>query len=438
MKRINHLLANSRLFFIIWCMLAAFGTYFCMYAFRKPFTSGTYTDLTLFELDYKAILIISQVLGYMLSKMVGIKVISELKATGRKKLIICLILFAEAALLLFGAVPQPYNFFFMFLNGLPLGMVWGIVFSYLEGRRFTEMLAMGLSVSLIISSGLLKTTYFTIHEWLPFVSEFWMPAVIGLLFLPFFFTFVWMLSVIPEPSKADKLLKAERLPMTPKDKRIVIAEYGFAIFGLGLIYMMLTTMRDFRDNFSVEIWNEIDSHWDKGVLSLTESISGIIVLVSIGSLSLIRNNIRGFWATLYLIALGLILSGGSTLLFQLNLLSPFWWMLLIGMGMFLAYTPIQVVIFDRMIALFKVKGNAGFFVYICDSAGYLGSVFLLLYKEFFMRDLSWCKVLIRFSYILTVTCLIILVLVSVFFTRKIGVKRPIAGILNKIPLSTGK
>lgn len=402
-----------------------------MYAFRKPFTNGTYSGLTLWDLDYKAILIISQLLGYMLSKMLGIKIISELKATGRKKLIICLILFAETALILFGIVPRPYNFFLLFLNGLPLGMVWGIVFSYLEGRRFTEMLGMGLSVSLIVSSGILKTTYFTVHEWLPFVSEFWMPAVIGLIFLPFFLTFVWMLSVIPEPSESDKLLKVERLPMTAEDKRVVMAEYGLAVVGLGLIYMMLTTMRDFRDNFSVEIWNEIDSHWDKGVLSLTESISGIIVLSSIGFLSLIRNNIRGFWATLCLVALGLTLSGGSTLLFELNLIRPFWWMLLVGMGMFLAYTPIQVVLFDRMIALFKVKANAGFFVYICDSAGYLGSVFLLLYKEFFMRDLSWCKVLIRFSYTLTVVSLVILVLVSIFFNRKLGIKGPITGVLDR-------
>ncbi|NRF40803.1 DUF5690 family protein [Pedobacter foliorum] len=431
MKRINHLLANSKLFFIIWCMLAAFGTYFCMYAFRKPFTNGTYTDITLWGLDYKAILIIAQLTGYMLSKFVGIKVISELKASGRKKLIICLILFAEAALLLFGAVPQPYNFFFLFLNGLPLGMVWGIVFSYLEGRRFTETLAMGLSISLIFSSGMIKTIYFMIHEWLPMVSEFWMPALMGILFLPLFLTFVWMLSVIPNPTETDKILRVERLPMNAEDKRSVMAEFGFAIFGIGLIYMMLTTMRDFRDNFSVEIWNEIDSGWDKGVLSLTESISGIIVLIAIGSLSMIRNNIRGFWATQYLIALGLLLSGASTLFFQMHLISPFWWMLLVGMGMFLAYTPIQVVLFDRMIALFKIKANAGFFVYICDSVGYLGSVLLLLYKEFFMRDLSWCNVLIRFSYALTVVCLVLMVMVSIFFNRKIGIKGPITGVLDR-------
>ncbi len=413
-------------------MVAAFGTYFCMYAFRKPFTSGTYTGLMLWGIDYKAVLIITQVLGYMVSKFIGIKVISELKASGRVKLIIKLIVFAEVALILFGLVPYPYNFIFLFLNGLPLGMVWGIVFSYLEGRRFTEMLAMGLSISLIVSSGILKTIYFMVHGWFPLLSEFWMPCVIGLIFLPLFLLFVWMLSVIPNPTETDKLLRVERVAMTKADKRIILKEYGPAIIGTGLVYTILTTMRDFRDNFSVEIWNEIAPHWDKTVFSITEAISGVIVLAAIGCLSLIRSNIKGFWATQYLVVLGLLISGGSTLLFHLHVLGSFWWMLLVGMGMFLAYTPIQVVLFERMIALFKLKANAGFFVYICDSFGYLGSVGLLLYKEFFMRNLSWANVLMQFSYLLTIVCILLMVSVAVFFNRKLWVKGLPSRELDKI------
>ena len=54
--------------------------------------------------------------------------------------------------LLFAIVPPPYNVIFLFTNGLPLGMVWGMVFGYLEGRRFTEVLGAGLSVSFIFSA----------------------------------------------------------------------------------------------------------------------------------------------------------------------------------------------------------------------------------------------------------------------------------------------
>jgi hypothetical protein len=417
MNSIKQLLATSKPFFIFWCMLAAFGTYFCMYAFRKPFNAGTYEGLTLWDIHYKTILIISQVFGYMLSKFIGIKVISELKSTSRTKLIIGLILFAETALLLFGLVPHPYNFFFLFLNGLPLGMIWGIVFSYLEGRRFTEVLAIGLSISLIVSSGILKTLYFDVREWFPAITEFWMPFVMGLIFLPLFFVFVWMLSVIPAPSQDDMLARSPRLPMTGEDKRNVFRKYGWGVLCYIILYTFLATLRDFRDNFAVEIWNEVDPGWNKNVFTQTEAITSVVVLVAIGSLSAIRSNLKGFWSVNSIIGLGFLISGSASLLFQSGKISPFWWMFLLGTGLFLAYMPMQIALFERMIAFFRVKANAGFFVYMCDSIGYMGSVVLMLYKEFFMKDLKWSLVLIKFTYLQSVLSLTLLAVACIFFFR---------------------
>lgn len=418
MKLLKHLLDTSKPFFIAWCMIAAFGTYFCMYAFRKPFNAGTYEGLTLWGGSYKIVLIISQVLGYMLSKFIGIKVISELKAASRSQLIIGLILFAEIALLLFGLVPHPYNFVCLFLNGLPLGMIWGIVFSYLEGRRFTEILAIGLSVSLIVSSGMLKTIYFDVHGFFPNISEFWMPFVMGLVFLPFFFLFVWMLSVIPKPSEEDILSRAPRLPMTNEDKKTVFRKYGMGLIAFVILYTFLATLRDFRDNFAVEIWQEIDPVWNKNVFTETEAIVSVIVLSVIGSLSAIKNNLKGFWAVTGIIGLGFVISAGATLFFQYQLISPFAWMLLLGTGLFLSYMPMQIALFERMIAFFKIKANAGFFVYLCDSIGYLGSVFLLLYKEFFMKEMEWSKVMIDFTYLQSIMSLLLLGGACIFFYKR--------------------
>jgi MFS family permease len=418
MVLLKDLLTRSKVFFIAWCIVAAFGTYFCMYAFRKPFNAGTYEAYTLWGFHYKIVLIVAQVLGYMCSKWIGIKIISELKAASRQTLIVGLILFAEAALVLFGLGPAPYNLVFLFFNGLPLGMVWGVIFSYLEGRKFTEVLGMGLSISLIVSSGFLKTIYFQIHDLFPGLTEFWLPAIIGLAFLPAFLFFSWMLSIIPEPSETDKLLRSERVPMNNADKQLVMKNYGPGVLAFVLIYLLLATMRDLRDNFSVEIWNEIEPGWNGTIFSKTETISGLIVLLSVGSLSLIRSNLKGFEAIQGMIAFGLLICGISTLLFGNGLISPFAWMLVLGVGMFLAYTPIQVALFERLIALFRIKANAGFFVYICDACGYMGSVVLLLYKEFFMKELSWSSVLMQFSYFLTALGLVSLICAYFFFHKK--------------------
>ena len=131
--------------FVAYAVLAAFATYFCMYAFRKPFAAAKYEGLAFFdtEVDFKTILVISQIIGYALSKYVGIKVCSEISRNNLARFLVGLILFAEFALLLFGLVPEQFKVAAIFLNGIPLGMVWGSVSRYLEGvaRRRLCLLA---------------------------------------------------------------------------------------------------------------------------------------------------------------------------------------------------------------------------------------------------------------------------------------------------------
>ena len=63
------------LIFSIYAISAAFSCYFCMYAFRKPYTAIGYESYdSLWGLDYKIALILAQLFGYTLSKFLGIKV----------------------------------------------------------------------------------------------------------------------------------------------------------------------------------------------------------------------------------------------------------------------------------------------------------------------------------------------------------------------------
>ena len=118
---------------------------------------GTFTGQQYFHIDYKVWLVIAQIIGYTLSKFYGIKFIAELKPGQRAKYILLLIGIAWLALLFFAIVPAPYNIIFLFINGFPLGLIWGLVFGYLEGRKSTEFMAAVLSISLIFASGFVKT-----------------------------------------------------------------------------------------------------------------------------------------------------------------------------------------------------------------------------------------------------------------------------------------
>ncbi|MBA4852356.1 DUF5690 family protein [Emticicia sp. BO119] len=414
MKRI---LAKSEVLLIVWCIIAAFGTYFCMYAFRKPFTTGLYENYELWGMGYKSILIISQVFGYMLSKIIGIKVIAELKPKSRILLIIGLITFAEVALLAFGFVPFPYNFGLLFLNGLPLGMVWGVIFSFLEGRKLTEFLSLGLSLNLVMTSGVLKTIYLYLQETYQ-INEFHLPYVIGLIFLPFFLFFVWMLAQIPPPNHEDTLLRNQRTAMTKDDKRKIIKEFGLGLFCFVGMYLLMATVRDFRDNFAVEVWREIDPDFSKIIFSEIETTIGLIVVSLIALIAFIRNNFYSYLTFTAMMLMAVAACGGSTWAFQQQIIPAKLWMLSLGIGLFLPYLLIQTVVFERLIALFRVKGNVGFLVYICDSIGYLGSVSLLIYREFFLKQISFLNVLINFGYIISGVCLILLIIQLIYFTNK--------------------
>jgi len=408
---------KSPLVFSLFAMSAAFITYCSMYAFRKPFTAGVYADLKLWGVDYKIILITTQVIGYMLSKFVGIKVISEMPANRRIPSILALMGVAWASLFLFGVTPYPYNFIWLFVNGLPLGMIWGLVFSFLEGRRNTELLGAGMASSFIVASGLVKSVGKNlINHW--HVSEFWMPFMTGLLFVPGLILGVWMLGKIPPPDETDKAQRTERVPMNGAQRKAFFREFAGGIIIFVLIYIALTIFRDLRDNFAVEIWTLL-GYPDTAQIMLTAEIPIAFAVFGIVALMIfIRSNRTAFYANIGIIMLGGVLLMLSTWLFQSSMLSPTVWMILVGFAMYLSYISFHTMLFERWIALFKYQSNIGFLMYMADAFGYLGSVFILFYKNFYNENVNWLTYIIYAAYLIGGATVILSLLALYYFRWK--------------------
>ncbi|WP_046655792.1 DUF5690 family protein [Lysobacter capsici] len=368
---------------------AALVTYACMYAFRKPFAAASFAGHPLFGVDYKVWLVVAQILGYMCSKFVGIGVIGGLRREHRARLLLSLIGIAWLALLGFALTPAPWNIPFLFLNGLPLGMVWGLVFSYLEGRRTTEAMGAILASSFIMASGVVKS----VGKWLLLsgVDEFWMPFVTGLLFLPLLLIAVHFLERVPEPDADDRRERSERQPMSRAERMAFVR--GF-LPGLVLMigcYVALTVVRDFRDNFEAELFADLGYGGNAAVFALIETPIALAVLALTAGLTWFRDNLRGLMALHGLMFAGLAVAGISTLAFRAGALPPLWWLALVGFGLYLAYVPFNCVFYERLIATFRVAGNVGFLMYLSDAFGYLGSVAVLLTKEFSGVQLSWTQ-----------------------------------------------
>lgn len=367
--------------------ISAFGAYTSMYAFRKAFAAGTFSGQQYFHIDYKVWLVIAQIIGYTMSKFYGIRFIAEIKGNKRGVTILLLIGISWLALLGFALVPAPYNIIFLFINGFPLGLIWGLVFGYLEGRRSTEFMAAVLSISLIFASGFVKTVGRTLLHVLP-INDFQMPFITGALFVVPLLLFVFFLELIPHPTAEDIKLRTKRAPMNAGERRQFLQRFLPGIILTLIIYVLLTVMRDVRDNFEVEIWASLGVKGNTIYTSIDTKIS-VIVLVAISLLILIRKNIRAFTIIHLLIIGGCVLIGSSTLLFSLKIINPTTWMTIAGLGLYLGYVPYNAIFFERMIAAFHYRSNVGFIIYVADSLGYLGSVTLLLVKEIGKPGVSW-------------------------------------------------
>ncbi len=415
----NIISMKSRLLTIIWSMIAAFATYSCMYAYRKPLSAGTFEEYTLAGIDYKVILVVMQVLGYLTAKFIGIKVISELNQRNRAWMLLSLIGISQLALLFFALTPFPYNFIWIFFNGLPLGFIWGIVFTYIEGRRATDVLATFLSISFIVSSGFVKSIgRYLIEDWQ--IPEFWMPFSVGCIFIPFVLISAWMLEQIPAPSEDDKNSRSPRVPLDKHQRKQLFSAYAFGLSAILFVNMVLTVGRDIKDNFLVEIFRSIGMDTSTGIYTQTETTIGLFVLGLLSLMVLIQKNKQAFYLIHLIMLLGLVTMLLATFLLSIGALSPFVCIVLHGIGLYTTYIVFQSLYFERFIASFRIKGNVGYLIYLSDFIGYLASCIILIGKEFIGFSANWKYFFINMSYCVGILGIITIILAFWYFSKKLN------------------
>lgn len=401
----------------LFLMIAAFVSYTGMYAIRKSFLAAQFKDQLLYGYDYKTILVLSQVFGYMIAKFIGIKIVSEAKGKRTQWLLLGLVSMGLFFLLLLAVLPLELRPVAMFFNGLSLGMVFGLVLSFLEGRRNTELLVAVLSTTFIFSTGFIKS----IGVWLMQTmgaSEVWMPFVTGILFFPLFLAAVYLLGHSNPPDTTDILLRTQRLPMSRSQRMDFLKKHGPLFLGLVLIYVLITASRDFRDNFTVEFWSELGFIHQPELITLTEIPIAIMVLVVSSMAILIYTNKKAFLGSLVVILGGAVLLWGSTVLMDHEMLSPVYWMFLSGMGVYLPYILFHCVVFERLLALLRYKGTIGFLFYVADALGYLVSVAILLGKELLEYKGSWLSFFLELNTYVGLGMMVLAVII-IWSTRNI-------------------
>jgi hypothetical protein len=355
---------------MVWATCAAFGTYFCMYGFRKPFTAADFAGVSAWGIDFKTLLVISQVLGYTVSKFIGIKIIAELPPRRRAVLILALLGMAELALVLFGLLPRPINSVCLFFNGLPLGMVYGLIIGFLEGRRLTEALIAGLCVSFILADGVTKS----VGTWLleQGVSEDWMPSLAGVMFAGPLLVAVGMLARLPPPTAADVESRTVRSTLTKQERRALFGRYAMGLSLLCGIHLMVTILRSVRADFAPELWRGLGFETAPATFTTSELLVASGVLIVNGCVVLVRDNRTAFFVALGNCLAGFAMVALALLGWQTGRLAPFAFMVFVGLGLYLPYVAMHTAIFERMLAMTRQRGNLGFLMYVADAVAYLG------------------------------------------------------------------
>jgi hypothetical protein len=399
----------------VWIIIASFGVYFCMYGFRKPFTAGSYVDDGYRHLEYKSLLILAQTLGYVCSKWLGIKFISEIKPEQRVKSLVVLVLLSEVALLFFGVVERPWNSIFLFLNGLALGLVFGFVLGYLEGRRHTEALIAILCASFIVSDGVAKS----VGKWLILegITERWMPFFSGLIFmLPFLF-FCWMLGSVPPPSANEAIERKQRLPMDRRSRWEYFQKYAPGLTAIMASYLFVTILRSIRADFAPEIWQGLGFPQTPAIFTQSELLVSIGVIFVSGMVIFIKSHFKALITAIVTCILGFLILLGSVWGLQRGL-DPFIFMVLTGLGVYIPYVSIHTAVFERMVSLTNERANIGFLMYVADSIGYTGYIALMFYRYFSSQPGNMLGQYIQWSYILGIGGLIFLFAVLIYFWNK--------------------
>ena len=355
-----------------YAIVTAFSAYFCVYAFRKPFTAATYEGLYFAstQIELKTALVVSQIIGYMLAKYAGIKYVSEASRVRRAWMVVGLVAWAELAMVLFAVLPNEWKFAAMLLNGFPLGMIWGLMVRYLEGRRTSDILLAGLSCSFIVASGVFKDVGQAVMAGDPIpvfgislpnplhaLDQFWMPAATGLLFTAPFLLTLWLLDQLPEPTASDIAARTEREPMDGARRRQFLSLYLPGIALLVAAYACLTAFRDYRDAYLVDVLKQLGYEYADGKARITHMEMGVgfAVLATMSLLYLIKDNQRALLAALSVIVIGFATMGVATLLHVNGQIGGYWWAALIGLGGYMAYVPYNSVLFDRLMASDRLR-----------------------------------------------------------------------------------
>ena len=312
-------------------------------------------------------------------------------------------------------LPQPFNVFALFFNGLALGCMWGVIFSFIEGRKVTDILASLLGVSMAVSSGMAKSMgLFVVNTFGG--TEFWMPALIGGLAFPLLILMGWSLNKLPQPTDEDRALRSERVTLNGEQRRQLFKSYMPLLIMLFFANLFITILRDIKEDFLVNILDM--SNQSSWLFAQVDTIVTLVILGIFAAFIFFRSNIRALMCLMGLVIAGCLVMTYVSLNYEALDWQPVVWLFVQSLCLYIAYLTFQTIFFDRFIACFRIRGNVGFFIAIIDFIGYMGTVTLLSTKEFLNFDMEWFALYNHMACAVGAVCAVLFTVAAVLIYKR--------------------
>jgi hypothetical protein len=173
-----------------------------------------------------------------------------------------------------------------------------------------------------------------------------------------------------------------------------------------------------RDNFSAEIWKSLGYGNSPAIFTMAELPVAFFTLLSLALITFVRSNFRAFTIILYIVLSGFAIIIASTMLFSAKMIGGETWMITVGIGLYLGYVPFNAFLYERLIAAFKYISNIGFAIYVSDAFGYLGSLGVVFYKNFFTPRLTWIQFFLKSGFWFSLAGAFMMLFAILYFKRK--------------------
>jgi hypothetical protein len=140
------------------------------------------------------------------------------------------------------------------------------------------------------------------------LGQFWDAAMVGFIFYIPLLVSVFFLESLPEPTEEDESHRAKRVTMNSADRIKFFLDFWPGVIFMTLYYILLEVFLDFRDDFLVELFQDMGYVDGPEIYGQTGIIVGFCVVIPIILFMLIKDPFWNFFSfhVLFIVAMAML------------------------------------------------------------------------------------------------------------------------------------